>query len=275
MLVVASYRSLSVKRGYVLRAYQYRAGGNGNGIVWALPVGAAFPEPEECDSLEDRFLEPPRPRDALTDFMEVIEGTGRARAYFSASLLKRGLQELGAMWHGCGWSDHRILFATPVEQGDAEAWSWDEPPPDDWPPEVRPVGSGVALDPAAWHTWWELHKDPYLQLKEAIYKDPTSTGSDDFFLGHGEQPTLEELRPPQAVIEAEVVPALLAVMTTDEMPSVISSATMALAKIGADSCGERAGDVEAALRALLDAGNQEVVEAAALALGLCRRRPLH
>ena len=131
-----------------------------------------------------------------------------------------------------------------------------------------PVGSGVALDPAAWYTWWELHKDPYLKLKEAIYKAPSSTGSDDFFLGHGEQPTEEDLRPPQSVIEAEVVPALLAVMTKDEMPNVISSATMALAKIGADSCGERARDVQLAMRALLDSGNQEVVEAAALALGL-------
>ena len=134
-----------------------------------------------------------------------------------------------------------------------------------------PVGSGVALDPAAWHTWWELHKDPYLGLKEAIYEVPASTGSDDFFLGHGAQPTRDELRPPQELIESAVVPALLAVMNKDEQPNVISSATMALAKIGAESCGERAREVELALRALLDAGNQEVVEAAAIALGLFGR----
>ena len=109
-------------------------------------------------------------------------------------------------------------------------------------------------------------------LKDAIYKEPTSTGSDEFFLGHGEQPTLDDLRPTPAVIQGEVVPALLAVLTEDEMPSVVSSGTMALAKIGAESCGDHADDVEAALRALLDDGNQEVVETAALALGLFGRR---
>ena len=73
-----------------------------------------------------------------------------------------------------------------------------------------PVGTGVALDPAAWHTWWELHKEPYLMLKDAIYLAPASTGSDEFFLGHGEQPSIRDLRPDPALIIKDVVPALLA-----------------------------------------------------------------
>jgi len=60
-------------------------------------------------------------------------------------------------------------------------------------------------------------------------------------------------------------------MNEDEMPNVISSATMALAKIGADSSGARARDVELAMRALLASGNQEVAETVALALGLFGR----
>ena len=108
-------------------------------------------------------------------------------------------------------------------------------------------------------------------LKDAIYLAPASTGSDEFFLGHGEQPSIRDLRPDPALIIKEVVPALLVILTGDEMPSVVSSATLALAKIGAESCGERAGEVEAALRALLERGNQEVVETAALALGLFGR----
>jgi HEAT repeat protein len=133
-------------------------------------------------------------------------------------------------------------------------------------------GSGVALDPAAWHTWWELHKEPYLLLKDAIYLAPTSTGSDEFFLGHGEQPSIQDLRPDAQHIVDSVVPALLAILTEDEMSSVVSSATMAVAKIGAEACGDRAGDVEAALRALLESGNQEVVETAVLGLGLFGRQ---
>jgi HEAT repeat protein len=133
------------------------------------------------------------------------------------------------------------------------------------------VGSGVALDPAAWHTWWELHKDPYLQLKSAIYADPVSTGSDDFFLGHGERPSLKELQPNRQMTRELVVPTLLAILGGDEATSVISSATVSIAKLGAVACGEEAAAVEAALRDLLDEGNQEISETAALCLGLFGR----
>ncbi len=160
MLIVDSYKSLSVKPGFVLRAYQYRAGGNGNGVVWALPVDAPFPEPSDCEPMEDLFLKPPRPAGGLDDFMEVITGTGRARAYFSASLLKRGLEELGAMWHGCGWSDHMMLLDNPVPPGEAEYWSWESPAPEDWRPEVR----GEA-------DWVEVVFYTFKQMElEAIYR---------------------------------------------------------------------------------------------------------
>ena len=133
------------------------------------------------------------------------------------------------------------------------------------------MGSGVALDPAAWHTWWELHKDTYLQLKSAIYADPVSTGSDDFFLGHGERPSLKELQPNRQMTSELVVPTLLAILSGDEATSVISSATVSIAKLGAVACGEDAAGVEAALLDLLDDGNQEISETAALCLGLFGR----
>ena len=120
-----------------------------------------------------------------------------------------------------------------------------------------PSGAGVALDPAAWHTWWELHKDTYLELKSAIFADPVSTGSDDFFLGHGEQPSVDELQPNLKLTRELVVPTLLTILEGDEATSVISSATVSIAKIGAEACGDLATAVDSALRGLLNEGNQE------------------
>jgi len=90
-------------------------------------------------------------------------------------------------------------------------------------------------------------------------------------LGHGERPTLDELRPDLKLTQELVIPTLLKILNSDDATSVISSATMSLAKIGSDSCGDQAGAVEEALRALLDEGNQEISETAALALGLFGR----
>lgn len=34
---LAVFNNLKLKEGFVLRAYQFREGDNGNGIVWAMP----------------------------------------------------------------------------------------------------------------------------------------------------------------------------------------------------------------------------------------------
>ena len=46
--IVAPFELLKVKKGYALRAYQFREEANGNGVVWAMPENAGFPEPKEC-----------------------------------------------------------------------------------------------------------------------------------------------------------------------------------------------------------------------------------
>ena len=43
--VLAVFNSLRLKKGYVLRAYQFRDRGNGNAFVWAMPEDAPFPSP--------------------------------------------------------------------------------------------------------------------------------------------------------------------------------------------------------------------------------------
>lgn len=109
MTVLAVFKPLRIKEGYILRAYQFCSGGNGNGFVWAMPTDADFPDPEQCPRLEDVFLEPPKPPAALDDAMEAIDGDGSPWSYLCASLLCRQLREFGAMWHGCDWSTHSIL----------------------------------------------------------------------------------------------------------------------------------------------------------------------
>ena len=154
--ILAATEVLHVKPGYKLVGYRYRAGGNGNGIVWALPASAPFPEPYECDVLEDQFAKPPRPSEAIEP-MDVIEGDGSPWSYLVASLLSRELLEYGAMWHGIGWGTHEIVCRDPWQQpqratsslregphSPAEEWNWLEPPPDDWRPAVK-LGEGSVI----------------------------------------------------------------------------------------------------------------------------------
>lgn len=100
---------LWLKEGFTLRAYLYKAGSNGNGVVWSMPVDSPYPEPSNCESLTDRFLETPKPKQALDDAMEGIEGDRTPWSYMCASILANELLEFGARWHGCNWSDERII----------------------------------------------------------------------------------------------------------------------------------------------------------------------
>lgn len=147
--ILQAFDALRLKKGFVLRAYQFREGGNGNGFVWALPESAAFPEPGDCPRVDIHFLKPPKPPAALDDVMGAIEGDGSPRAHLQASLLKRELGEFGAMWHGLDWSTHRILGANPLKApasgkgqspfdsvGDPKDWKWSAPEPAEWNPQV-------------------------------------------------------------------------------------------------------------------------------------------
>ena len=136
MKVLAVFKeSLWIKDGLILRAYQFRDGmGNGNGVVWAMPVDADCPEPSECRRQRDRFLQPPKPPAALADMMKAIDGDGSPWSYLCASLLARELAEFGAMWHGCGWSEHAILGTNPFTAKKGRGT---------WRPSTLPLGLGV------------------------------------------------------------------------------------------------------------------------------------
>jgi len=158
MTVVAVFKSLRIKEGFVLRAYQFRAGGDGNGFVWAMPEDAPFPEPDECPRLEGGFLHPPKPPGALADAMRAIEGDGTPWSYLCASLFSREIREFGAMWHGSDWNTHTILDRDPLAAGVAgrrqrddrpsgapELWTWFESKPAEWKPHVVQDGAAVTV----------------------------------------------------------------------------------------------------------------------------------
>ncbi|MDE2754217.1 MAG: hypothetical protein OXI83_16720, partial [Gemmatimonadota bacterium] len=106
--LVGVFATLRLREGFALHAYEYRSGGNGNGIIWAVPAGAPLLAPDDCPRLKDRFLSPPKPPGAVP-LMQVIEGDGSHWSYLSASILWREAAEFGARWHGCQWSDKTIL----------------------------------------------------------------------------------------------------------------------------------------------------------------------
>jgi hypothetical protein len=158
MAVLAVFKPLRTKEGYILRAYQFREGGNGNGFVWALPVDADFPDPEDCPRLQGAFLEPPKPPDALDNVMDAIDGDGSPWSYMCASIFGREISEFGAMWHGCDWDTHRILDADPWDDDQdgqktgltepmapAAEWEWVQPKPTDWRPQVVQEGNRVTV----------------------------------------------------------------------------------------------------------------------------------
>ena len=156
--LLAVFEALRLKEGFARRAYQFRDGGNGNGVVWAMPASSPFPDPEDCTRFEDGFLESPRPPDALDDVMQVIDGDGTPWSYLCASLFQRETLEFGAMWHGSDWGTHRILDRNPFTStargrrrgedwpsGRAGAWRWQLADPDEWRPHVTQDDAGVTV----------------------------------------------------------------------------------------------------------------------------------
>lgn len=156
--IVKVFKPLQIRDQFELKSYQFRSGGNGNGIVWAMPVDAEFPEPEDCPRQEGVFLEPPKPLAALDDVMEAIEGDGTPWSYMCASMLARELAEFGAMWHGCSWGTHTVLGANPwnptkdKKRSDVaqwmtpvSEWAWSQRPPKAWSPSVTEADDGVVV----------------------------------------------------------------------------------------------------------------------------------
>jgi len=192
MGLIAIFPALRVRPGYVLRAYQYRAGGNGNGVVWALPVEAAFPEPDECSRLGQVFLAPPKPPAALDNLMDAITGDGSPWSYLSASLFLREALEFGAMWHGVSWGTHEILGDAPWRESGradiaatpAERWHWKGKQPEVWSPSVR-ISRSAAI--VTFHTWTQLEREAIYRSRDQYRPPGYAPKCANTLLARGEQ----------------------------------------------------------------------------------------
>ncbi len=145
--LIGVFDTLWLKSGFTLHAYEFREGGNGNGIIWAVPTDAPLLGLDECRSwIKRAFLHSPRPPGAVP-LMQAIEGDGSPWSYLSASILCREAEEFGAIWHGCVWSSQTILSKPPrqadgqdvfsqEQTGDTPVgnWTWQRAAPRTWEP---------------------------------------------------------------------------------------------------------------------------------------------
>jgi hypothetical protein len=156
--ILEIFGSLRLKTGFALRAYVFKySGGDGYGVVYALPEGEDLPDPGRRPNLLQRFWGPSKPPTALGRFMEAIEGDGTPFSYLSASIFAREMLEFGAMWHLLFWSTETVLGADPwIESppGDgflhfspSDSWSLNAPRPDpeDWAPRVEFADDSVIV----------------------------------------------------------------------------------------------------------------------------------
>jgi HEAT repeats len=126
-----------------------------------------------------------------------------------------------------------------------------------------------ATDLTLWQFWWGFNKDPYLNLKSHIHGGGTITGSDDFFIGHGQKGQAKDsMRPSEATIRGTIVPALLSALEHETNNDIVTGALVALAKIGDEPSESGESKFEKEIAKFLNDSNQEIAETAAVALGI-------
>ncbi len=128
------------------------------------------------------------------------------------------------------------------------------------------TGGDASGDLTGWQLWWGLNREPYLALRTQLAQggSATRTGSDG-------SPTGAVGRPTDAQVRTRIVPALLAALKSEKNPDVTTAALLALAKCGQRLEPSARSEASLAIRSRLRDANQEVVETAAIALGILAR----
>ncbi|MDE0101410.1 MAG: hypothetical protein OXN89_03440 [Bryobacterales bacterium] len=143
--LIAVFDTLHLRKGFVLHTYRLWAGGDGNGVIWALRADAPRLAAEQCSSVEGTDV--PKPPRAVA-LMQVIEGDGSPWSYLSASILRREAAEFGASWHGVDWGAHDILGKAPRQAQDRDTLEdgsvglGDDGPVDEWTLHSAPPRKG-------------------------------------------------------------------------------------------------------------------------------------
>lgn len=124
----------------------------------------------------------------------------------------------------------------------------------------------------SWQRWWDWNEAEYLRLADHVRELPTSSGDQDHYLGTGQTPVpRKELTPDLAQLRAEVVPALIEIVSGSEPIQLRSACLIALGRIGSAAAGELEGEIGLVefLGGRLEQRETRVAESAVLALGLC------
>lgn len=130
-------------------------------------------------------------------------------------------------------------------------------------------GGDTGPDLTTWQFWWGFNKDPYLNLKARIHSGATATGSDDFFIGHGQQSQAKNnYKPSEADIRNKVVPILIEAIEKESNNDIVTAALIALAKIGDEKGQDGVSRFEAIIKTRLDDSVQEISETACVSLGI-------
>ncbi|HEY9640108.1 MAG TPA: hypothetical protein V6C57_06465 [Coleofasciculaceae cyanobacterium] len=132
---------LRLKPEYRWVSYLYRDQQEGIGLVFAIPAPLSTTACLEKALTQSRDMtQPPLPEGALGNFMEAIDGDRSAASFLVASLLRRELQEFGALGQRCDWSHHRLIDAAPPQAN----WRWQGEPLPDLSPKVKILPNGQA-----------------------------------------------------------------------------------------------------------------------------------
>lgn len=129
-------------------------------------------------------------------------------------------------------------------------------------------GMPIPEDPARWEFWWEINKDPFLELKQAVHAAGPATGGELIWLGSGRVRGRDTMKPGASEILGRILPALARCLESSPERDITSACMVAMAKIG-ETTPEV--DLLAMLRARLRENDQEIRETAALALGISQR----
>ena len=144
-------------------------------------------------------------------------------------------------------------------------------PPSQAPPGVPPTGnppaltdsSGMGVDLTQWEFWWEFNNSHFLKLKAKVHSAESSTGESDILEGIGvgaSTPTTSA--PTQSQKTSVILPQLRKLLKAEQDRDIVGGSMMALAKIQLDDT------VTDLFKDQLSAGDQEIAETAALALGV-------
>ena len=117
-----------------------------------------------------------------------------------------------------------------------------------------------------WEYWWENNKDAYLDLKNRLVKVNSASGSLGVLSGRGSRAEVStSARPDDALIQSEVIPALVSLLKDGESRDILDSAVLALGRISKEQSAQTV--IDASLP-LLRHNELSVQSSATLSLGV-------